>query len=330
MTDTALPLGVYAQASCQQPVVDGGGGGVPSDPVHAIYNSITTTTTTSPVTVHQCVQSGDADDDGGIHLLVFRVHETDLLTGVLDILSDQHQPLHTPNGGAAGGGVQCHAKMYGMLVQLYATVELHIVRARGGSTFHFTGHGIGGAIAALFVLLAITKRSPAMDRITHLVTFGQPRFCNWQGRRRLIGRMREGKLCYTRVVNECDALACLPPMAFGYAHAGGVVTLTATGIATPTYARNWYNWILGAYTTLASEAPLHFIVCHLPGAYLKRTAAIGRIPDQMTTAITNDIRDGSVRRVFYSNSVRCVTGAGVCALVYGGYMGGYLAWLYPA
>ena len=94
-------------------------------------------------------------------------------------------------------GAPLHAGFDAAADALYADMKPHF---KNGYRLYFTGHSLGGAIAAILTVLAVQDGFDA-----RAVTFGQPRFTTAAGIERL------GKVRITRVVDENDMVPMLPP-----------------------------------------------------------------------------------------------------------------------
>ena len=90
----------------------------------------------------------------------------------------------------------------------YVSVQHHITKAicsNLGKKIYFTGHGVGGALAAVGGLLT---HAPHKE----IVTFGQPRITDYKGAAELSGMM------YRRYVNHSDIVPKVPRLR--YSHGG--------------------------------------------------------------------------------------------------------------
>ena len=119
-------------------------------------------------------------------------------------------------------------------------------RRYGASTIHLMGHSLGGALA-LLAAHRLTSH-PALGTIASVVTVGCPRVGN-------ANFAREIAKCAPihRVVHSSDVVPRVPPLLFGYRHAGAEhwllpdgQELTMPGDARPTVAQR-VRWIQAVY-----------------------------------------------------------------------------------
>lgn len=123
-----------------------------------------------------------------------------------------------------------------------------------------TGHSLGGALAAL-AAVRVKRRG---HRLAGAVTFGQPR----TGDAAFVRFVQE--LPLTRVVNACDIVPRLPPMALGFEHSSALVHIDAEKFASygATQAKHLRGLAqnlkhgIGALTPLdlIDHAPLHYAI----------------------------------------------------------------------
>jgi hypothetical protein len=90
---------------------------------------------------------------------------------------------------------------------LYADLKPHL---KHGYKTYFTGHSLGGAVAALLTVYAVQD---GYD-VVRVITFGQPRFTTAAGVERL------ASIPITRVVDENDMVPMLPPATRAHAQYG--------------------------------------------------------------------------------------------------------------
>jgi triacylglycerol lipase len=104
-------------------------------------------------------------------------------------------------------GIPLHQGFDATADALYADMQPHLKR---GYKTYFTGHSLGGAIAALLTVRAVQD---GYD-VVRVVTFGQPRFTTAAGIDRL------AMIPIIRVVDENDMVPMLPPATKSHAKYG--------------------------------------------------------------------------------------------------------------
>lgn len=154
----------------------------------------------------------------------------------------------TPDGLAHAGFVQAADALF--------------ERLPPGGEYLFTGHSLGGAVAAV---LAVWWGA------TDLVTFGQPRTATQE----FFAKSYLQR--YTRVVNNRDPVACVP-CAGRYHHSGECVWFDANGQVAPyPHGEQALNVLrLGSFL-LTGDLPDagHALACHHMAEYVRLTAAHG-------------------------------------------------------
>lgn len=98
---------------------------------------------------------------------------------------------------------------------------------RPGNKVVFTGHSLGGAMAAI-----AAARLHQMCDITNVITFGQPRIGKQSAVNMLAG------LDWDRYVHGNDVVPTVPPTEFGFVHGGTLVELKQV----PRTWKNMFSW----------------------------------------------------------------------------------------
>lgn len=171
---------------------------------HAAYTSETAIRSQYPATVRVSTPGAtdvlyflEQDDRAKLHYVAVRgTIDKKNLSEDLDIQvradPDTGAPIHSGFDAAADA--------------LYADMKPHF---KSGYRIYFTGHSLGGAIAAILTALAVQDGFDA-----RAVTFGQPRFTT------AAGIARFGNVRITRVVDENDMVPMLPPATKRHAEYG--------------------------------------------------------------------------------------------------------------
>lgn len=97
------------------------------------------------------------------------------------------------------------------------------------------GHSLGGALAMLCAH-QLTSRIAAPGKVAAVYTFGQPRVGNWTFSLYYNAALHDETF---RIVNAGDPVTVVPPVLFGYKHAGTEVYLRRGGGAT--FGHPWWT-----------------------------------------------------------------------------------------
>jgi len=125
----------------------------------------------------------------------------------------------------------------------------------------FTGHSLGGALAAITAYLQQKK----YKNVEKVITFGQPRFTNQKGAKKVNKVLKK----YIRYINNIDIVPDMPLLQLGYRHAGKEVYITEKGKIKNNFPK-FFKTIDKAKSYLDFDNNKEFVKDHMMDNYCER------------------------------------------------------------